>query len=68
MSRRSRRTVRERFGELRLPAPERAAARSERRVEAALRRERDNVHTPERRAAAIEAERRRLPWYGGVDW
>jgi hypothetical protein len=68
MSRRSRRSVRERIQERRLPAPERAAARAERQVEAALRRERDNLHTPERRAAAIEAERRRFPWYGGVDW
>ena len=68
MSRRSGRSVRERFQELRLPAPERAAARAERSVEAELRRERDNVHTPERRAAALEAERRKFPWNGGVDW
>ena len=42
-----------------LPAPERHAARAERRVEAQLRRERDSEWTPERRAAALEAERRR---------
>jgi hypothetical protein len=42
-----------------LPAPERSAARSERRVEAAMRRERESEHTPERRAAALEAEVRR---------
>jgi hypothetical protein len=49
--------------ELLLPRPERAAARAERRVEQALRRERDNPYTAERRAAAVEAERRR--WSGG---
>ncbi len=42
-----------------LPAPERRAARAERRVEAQLRRERDSEWTPERRAAALEAERRK---------
>jgi hypothetical protein len=42
-----------------LPAPERRAARAERRVEAQMRRERESVHTPERRAAALEAEVRR---------
>jgi hypothetical protein len=45
--------------EWRLPAPERRAARAERRVEAQLRRERDSEWTPERRAAAVEAERRK---------
>jgi hypothetical protein len=45
--------------EWRLPGPERRAARAERRVEAQLRLERDCEWTPERRAAAIEAERRR---------
>jgi hypothetical protein len=45
--------------ELRLPSDERAAARAERRVEAEMRRQRDNQETPERRAAAIEAESRR---------
>jgi hypothetical protein len=39
-----------------LPRDERAAARAERRVEAQMRRERDNEHTPERRAAATQAE------------
>jgi hypothetical protein len=43
--------------EWRLPAPERRAARDERRVEAQLRRERDSEWTAERRAAAVEAER-----------
>jgi hypothetical protein len=47
-----------------LPAPERRAARTERRVEAQLRRERDSEWTPERRAAAIEAERRRHSYLG----
>ena len=45
--------------EWRLPAAERRAARAERRVEAELRRERDSAWTPERRAAAVEAERRK---------
>lgn len=47
-----------------LPAPERRAARAERRVEAQLRRERDSEWTPERRAAAIEAERRKYMFMG----
>lgn len=51
--------------EWRLPAPEREAAREERRAEAQLRRERDSEWTPERRAAAIEAERRRSNFLGG---
>jgi hypothetical protein len=42
-----------------MPAPERRAARAERRVEAAMRQERESEHTPERRAAALEAEARR---------
>jgi hypothetical protein len=45
--------------EWRLPVSERHAARAERRVEAQLRRERDAYWTPERRAAALEAERRK---------
>jgi hypothetical protein len=45
--------------ELRLPRAERAARRAERRAEDEMRRTRDNDQTPERRAAAIEAERRR---------
>jgi hypothetical protein len=53
--------------ELRMPRGERAAARAERRAEEAMRRERDNPHSAERRAAAMEAERRRIPngWNGG---
>jgi hypothetical protein len=49
----------ERLKDSRLPRPEREAARAERRVEAQMRRERDNTHTPERRAARVEAEARR---------
>ena len=45
-----------RLRELRLPGPERQAARAERAAEAQIRRERDNEHTPERRAAANQAE------------
>lgn len=45
-----------RLRELRLPAPDRSAARAEREAEAQMRRERDNQHTPERRAAATQAE------------
>lgn len=51
--------------ELRLPRAERAAARAERRAEQALRDERDNKETPERRLAALEAERRRASMHGG---
>ena len=51
--------------ELALPKPERRAARAERQVEEAMRRMRDNPHTPERRAARIEAERRRNNLLGG---
>jgi hypothetical protein len=60
------RTVLEVVQEMRLPAPERAAARSERQVEAQMRRERDNEWTPERRAAAIEAERRKNSYWGPI--
>ena len=45
--------------DLRLPRAERAARRAERRAEEHMRRTRDNQETPERRAAAMEAERRR---------
>ena len=45
--------------EWRMPGPERRAARAERRVEAEIRRERDSEWTAERRAAALEAERRK---------
>ncbi|HEY7076205.1 MAG TPA: hypothetical protein VH418_12570 [Solirubrobacteraceae bacterium] len=48
-----------RLREWRLPGPEREAARAERRVERQIRLERDNTETAERRAAALEAERRR---------
>jgi hypothetical protein len=50
---------------LALPRAERAAARSERRAEAQMRLERDNVESADRRAAAIRAEANR---YGGGDW
>jgi hypothetical protein len=50
--------------ELTLPRAERRAARAERKAEEAIRRERDNTHSAERRAAAVEAERRR---YSGFD-
>jgi hypothetical protein len=49
--------------EWRLPGPERRAARAERRVEAQLRRERESEWTPERRAAALEAERRKYNYF-----
>lgn len=45
--------------EMRLPRPERRAARAEREAEFRLRRERDNEHSAARRAAALEAESRR---------
>jgi hypothetical protein len=45
--------------DLRLPRDERAARRAERRAEDEMRKTRDNRETPERRAAALEAERRR---------
>jgi hypothetical protein len=51
--------------EWRLPGPERRAAREERLAEARMRRERDSEWTAERRAAAVEAERRRYPFYYG---
>jgi len=51
--------------ELRLTRGEREAARAERRAEAALRAERDNDETAERRAAALEAEKRRATMHGG---
>jgi hypothetical protein len=59
---RDRRTAIEVLRELRLPRPEREAARAERRVEREFRRERDNEQSAARRAAALEAEARR---YGG---
>ena len=53
--------------ELRMPRAERRAARAERRAEEEMRRQRDNPYSAERRAAAVEAERRRYPdgWVGG---
>lgn len=45
--------------ELAMPPAERRAARAERRAEGAIRRERDNPYSADRRAAAVEAERRR---------
>jgi hypothetical protein len=53
----------ERIRELKLPKPERQAAKAERRVEAQIRAERDNQYSAERRAAAREAERRRYDWF-----
>jgi hypothetical protein len=53
----------ERVRELRLPKPERRAAKAEREAEAQIRRERDNPYSAERRAAALEAERRRSEYY-----
>ena len=50
--------------ELTLSKPERHAAQAERRVEAQLRLERDNPWTPERRAAALEAERCKYKLFG----
>ena len=44
-----------------LPRAERRAARSERLAEEEMRRQRDNVYTPEMRAAARDAEARRWP-------
>ena len=48
-----------RLRELRLPRPEREAARAERHAEREIRRERDNQETAERRAAALAAESQR---------
>jgi hypothetical protein len=46
--------------EMRLPRPERQAARAERAVEMQMRRERDNEQSAARRAAALEAESRQF--------
>jgi hypothetical protein len=48
-----------RLREMRLPGPERNAARAERASEREMRRERDNQHSAARRAAAVDAESRR---------
>jgi hypothetical protein len=55
----------DRVREWRLPAAERNAAREERRAEQAIRRERDNQHRAEGRAAALESEARRHSNYFG---
>ena len=54
-----------RLRELKLSGPEREAARAERQAERQMRRERDNTETAERRAAALDAERRRSDSYMG---
>ena len=53
---------------LMLPRDERAAAKSERRAEERTRRERDNEHSAERRAASVEAQswRDRNSYHGGA--
>jgi hypothetical protein len=56
------RTPSEIVREWRLPAPERRAAKAERRVEDEIRRERESQWTAERRAASVEAERRRYDY------
>lgn len=53
----------ERLRELRLPKPERHAAKAEREAEARIRAERDNPYSAERRKAALEAEIRRSEYY-----
>ena len=53
----------ERIRELRLPKPERRAAKAEPAAEAQIRLERDNRYTAERRRAALEAEIRRSEYY-----
>jgi hypothetical protein len=56
---RDRRSPAEVLRELRLPRPERDAARAERHVEREIRRQRDNDEAAWRRAAAVDAEARR---------
>jgi hypothetical protein len=51
--------------ELAMPRADRQAAKAERRAEEALRRERDNPYSAERRAAKVEAERRHDNILGG---
>jgi len=53
-----------RLHELRLPRPEREAARAERLAERQLRLERDNQESAERRAAALAAESQRHSYIG----
>jgi hypothetical protein len=52
--------VPDRVKDLRLPRDEREAARAERAAEEQMRRERDNPESPERRAAALDAEVKRF--------
>ena len=52
--------------ELALPRDERRAAQAERKAEEAMRRERDNPYSAERRADHLEAERRRNNLFGGL--
>jgi hypothetical protein len=60
------RTAKAWLGELRLPGPERRAARAEREAERQMRLERDGAqYTASARAAALEAERQRFGGYGG---
>ena len=56
---RDRRSPAQVLSELRLPRPEREAARAERRAEREIRRERENQQSAERRAARLAAEARR---------
>ena len=56
---RDRRSLAQVVSELRLPGPERNAARAERRAEREIRRERENPQSAERRAARLAAEVRR---------
>jgi len=51
--------------ERRLPPPERRAAQAERAAERQMRRERDNQHSLERRAAALKADQGRSGSGGG---
>jgi hypothetical protein len=44
-----------------LPRAERRAVWAERRAETEMRRQRDNIYTPEMRNAARDAESRRFP-------
>jgi hypothetical protein len=52
--------------ELAMARADRQAAKAERRAEEAIRRERDNPHSAERRAERTEAERRRNNLFGGL--
>jgi hypothetical protein len=49
-----------------MPRADRRAAQAERRAEEAMRRERDNPYSAERRADHMEAERRRNNLFGGL--